>query len=162
MMTELKPAVLLFRKELEVLETDELKNFAHNALSLAKPGFYENEYVITHTQKVFRICKQLLDDAGTMGSLKDGMLIAVLLMDIAKSELSHEMDSLHPVAVKPFLESVRGSLNKQIFDAIINMIEGHEAENSPAPSLEPKGGTPGYLIALANKIVRMGCVSVEI
>lgn len=161
-MTELKPAVILFRGELESLETEELSNFAHNALSLAKPAFYEDEDVITHTKKVFRVCKQLLKDAGTTGAFRDGMLIAVLLQDIAKSELSYDMDALHPVAVKPFIESIRGGLNKQIFDAIISMIEGHEAEHSPAAALEPKGGTPGYLIALANKIARMDFVTIEV
>ncbi len=154
-------AVIIFKDELDHMKTEEIRNFVHNAFSMAKPGFYENEEIVNHTKAVYRICKELLSESGTSGGLADGMLASVLLQDIAITELSSNLYSLHPVAVRPFLEPIKSGLNPDIFKAIINMIEGHESQYSPSYLLEPKPGTPAFIIAFANKFARMPFVTIK-
>lgn len=161
-MTQVNEAALIFRNELESMETEEIRNFASNALGLAGEEFAANEADIIHTKKVFRVCDQLLKDTGTAGAFRDGMLTAVLIMDIAKHKMPEGFDKLHPVAIGPMLESVKSCINPEIYKGILSMAEGHEAEHSPTLAMEPKPGSPAYLIALANKIVRMDFVNIEV
>jgi hypothetical protein len=161
-MSEIKEAVMLFRSELESIEIEDLKVFAQNALSLTSDSFYKDASTVAHTKKTFKIVKALLEQEGTKGALKDVMLVATLLQDICENDLPDNLKHLHPLCVKEFLKDIEDNVQKPVFDGIINIIEGHEAEKSPSTQLDARPGTPGFIIALANKIARMDFITVEL
>jgi hypothetical protein len=159
-MAEIKEAVLVFREEIEEIVSEDLKVFLQNALSLTKESFYKNKETVTHTKNVFKIVNQLLKEEGTQGMLRDIILTAVVLSDIALNELPDDLKHLHPVAAETILRELKNDLAKPVYDGLLNIIEGHEGEKSPSASLEPKPGQPGFIVALANKIARFDFVTI--
>jgi|SRR5579875_2275086 len=161
-MTEVQKAVLTFRNEIESIESLDIKTFVQNALNLTKPSFYEDEEVVNHTKKVFKIVKEFLDTEGTKGALRDLMLVAVLLSDIALNELPENLKHLHPLVAKDYFKEIQSDLQKPVIEGIIDIIESHEGSNAPTKALDPRPGQPGFIIALANKIARFDFVDVHL
>jgi hypothetical protein len=161
-MADLNQAVMAFRDELNKIESEDVKVFVVKALELASSAFSEDESVITHVKKVYRIVDSLLDKEGTRGMLRDMMLGAVLLCDLTVNDAPEPLQYLHPVTVDHLLQDIKNDIHKGMYDGFLSMIEGHEGNDSPSAQLDPKAGTPQYVIALANKIARFDFVTIEI
>ncbi|SFJ65434.1 hypothetical protein SAMN02799624_05398 [Paenibacillus sp. UNC496MF] len=163
-MTDIHAAVVTFRSELEKIESPDVRTFTQNVLSATSDSFYNDEQVVTHTKQVFKVLAAFLDKDFTKGMLRDIMLASVLLSDICLNSLEDELKYLHPIVVKEFISQVdmETDLPQPVMEGLIAMIESHEWEQSPSKALEPKPGTPNFLTALANRIVRFDFVAITI
>lgn len=162
MTTELKPAVLEMKDQIEEIKTPEIKNFVVNALSMAPESFYQDQELLSHTKKTYAVLMGLLGEEAGAPGLADAFRAAVLLQDLCHNETGDQYRRIHPIMVRTLLQPIRKDLSGPIFDTILGMVEGHEADESPSPLLEPKPTNTAFLLAFANKFVRLSCVQVNV
>jgi len=162
-MTEVKEALMIFRPELEGIVQADIKAFTENMLAAAPAVFYQNKETVSHTKRVFKLVNELLNREGTGGPYRDMMLTAVLLSDISENSLPEDLRYIHPLAAAKTIRDLgKDMINGQMLDALAQMIESHEGPSSPSKRMEPPMGTPGFVIALANQIVRFEFISIEV
>ncbi|QHW35850.1 hypothetical protein GZH47_33710 (plasmid) [Paenibacillus rhizovicinus] len=161
-MIQVNEAHLIFRPELELIISADIKVLAENVIGNAQPSFYQDEQLVNYTKKVFKIVNMLLAKEGTGGPFRDMILCAILFQDIALNSLPEDMKYLHPITAATVVRQFGDGLNSQMVDALVQMIEGHEGPKSPSKSLEPKMGQPGFIVGLANQLVRFDFIEVAL
>jgi hypothetical protein len=154
--------VAKFEQELKVIESEDIRAFAHNAIVASPPSFWKDKELVEYTKKVFKVVKELLDHDKVKPPIRDVILAGVLVSDMALNELSDRFKHLHPLAVAKVLEPVSKDLHQALWEGIIRIAEAHEGENTPSKLLEPKPGTPEHLVSLAHRLVRTNTVEVNI
>ncbi|GAK42096.1 hypothetical protein TCA2_4588 [Paenibacillus sp. TCA20] len=157
-MSEVKPAVLIFKEELEQFNDPEIQSFTQNALSMAPESFYNDEELVTYTKNVYRILMGFLGEESKIRGLADAFRAGALLQDLCFNETGDAYRRIHPVMVRTFLAPLKKDLQTNIFDAILGMVESHEADQSPSPLLEPKPTNSAFLLAMANKVARFNFI----
>jgi hypothetical protein len=162
MPVNVKEAVMIFRPELDLIISTDINAFAENMLSTAPEAFYQDEKLVTHVKKVFKLVNEMLVREGTGGPYRDMMLTAVLFSDMTLNSMPDDLKHLHPITISSIIREHGKELHSQVIDALIQMIEGHEGSRSPSRQLEPKMGQPGFIIALANQIARYEFVEINL
>jgi hypothetical protein len=163
-MSNIHPAVLVFRNELEQIESPDVRTFTQNVLSETSETFHSNDETVMHVKKTFKILAAFLEKDHTKGMLRDIMLASVLLQDICVNSLEDKLKYLHPLVAIDFVKQagMQNDLPAPVMDGLFAMIESHEWDESPSKTLEPKPGTPNFLVALANRVARFDFITVEI
>ena len=154
--------VAKFENELKVIESEDIRAFAHNAIVASPPSFWKDKELVAYTKKVFKVVKELLDHDKVKPPIRDVILTGVLLSDVALNELSDRFKHLHPLAAAKILEPVSKDIHKALWEGITRIIEAHEGENTPSKLLEPKPGTPEHLVSLAHRLVKNQTIEVKI
>lgn len=155
-----KPIFKTFAKEIDAIRTEEFKALIVCAYENASDAFHEADFLHDEIKEMYQFTAQFIDTQGLTGGLRDLVLTAVLLSDITLLNLPADLTYLHPITVKPYLYTLEVSINKQMLDAVISIIESHEGGNSPSSLLEPKPGTPGHILAILQLAKRLPCVSI--
>jgi hypothetical protein len=156
------PTILAFREELEYIESVELAEFMKVVFEHAPASFYLDEELVAYTKQVFYVVKGILEGDSIRGTFRDMVYTAVLLSDLLVNEFTDEYKVMHPVALQPFLDKLNHKLPAQMLEAIMTVVEGHESSNSPSKQLDPKPGSPAFMVGLVHKVLRQQIVQVNI
>lgn len=155
-----KPIFYSFANEIDNIRNEEFKSLVICAYEHADQSFQEAYGLHDEIKRMYVLTEQFVDSQRLTGSLKDLVLTSVLLCDITLSSLPVDLEYLHPVTVRPFLKTLDVEINKQMLEALLNLIESHEGSESPSNMLEPKPGTPAHVLALLQVVKRLPCVSI--
>lgn len=147
--------IMRYRTELEEIKSEDIRTFVSNALQKASHAFQSNEKQHAYIKRVIRLLNALMEQEGTTGAYRDMIIASVLLCDITKYDLPADLQYLHPLTVRTFLDDYKQDLHHQLFDALMTLIETHEGIELPVKGVRPQQGTPGYIVALAHQICKM-------
>jgi hypothetical protein len=111
---------------------------------------------------MIKVLEEMMQVSGTPGGFQDLMYAAILLADMTIHEFEESHKKFHPLTVKEKIEPFRKDLppTQNWFDAIVKLIEEHEGVDAPHEKLRPQVGTPGYIIALLNQLLRLKSVEI--
>ncbi|WP_067923630.1 hypothetical protein [Alicyclobacillus shizuokensis] len=153
---------LMFRSEIESVETTEIREFLMEAIEKAPDSFFEDEELVSKAKKAFRVVQHLLDEEKTKGGVRDIILAGTLLCDTLYNEMPEPFKALHPCAPRIYFADLKHEVHQAIWDGIFQIIESHEHDVNTSPLLEAKAGTPGYFVFLAYSFMKPDFVNVTI
>lgn len=164
----------IFEKELELISNYDVYNLLVDLLDEAPDEFWykpnQSEYgetnpdekgmggLILHIKRAVSYANDLCDSWGLDDCCRDIVIGATLLHDIDLDSfniLNHEDVKIHHHLIEPRIKfhKFRHTLvDHEIFDSIMEAIEGHMGDNCIIPSLRIKGGNYLSIVHMADRL----------
>lgn len=153
----------IFKDEIEALggaaDVQEFVKLAYSTSAVTPASFWMDKEAVAHTKSVFAISKGMMELDQLNSPIKEVVLAGVLLSDISINE-SDDKD-IHNLASIVRLNQIAVDINTNFYKAIVTIINAHEGRVQ-IQGTEPKPGGPEHLVATANSVARLSCVSVEV
>lgn len=129
-----------FRNEIDLLYTDEFKEFVDRAFDRV-PIMQYAEMDVKLTKRIFKFAKFMLTTVDADDVSSDLVLSAVLLHAICRYDMVEgvrEEDEMHQFHVRKYLLDLGVIIGRENFHNLMLLIESQKGFDSPIPQVMPK------------------------
>jgi hypothetical protein len=140
--------VSFFKDEIEKIQDSKLREFAVDVLSLVEEEPYQGKKYVEYVKKVVEYSTVMCEALDVDDLAHDLFVVASLLHHCRLYDLDGEHDPLHALKVRSFASKCMGSLDRDLFDEIMRVIEAHGGLWSPIPQVQPRIEDPPHMWVL--------------